>query len=559
MNFIKKYIPKEGSVSIERIKWIFGADTDSRVVSAAYRIKDNDEHGFPVYVNAGAAQNEDYRIIIEPDRIEIYSDGAAGAFYALVTLGNFIKQSSVLECCEIYDAPDMSYRGFYQDITRGKIPKLETLKNLADTLAEYKINSLQLYVEHAFEFEEYASCRDRLGYMSKEEMKELDRYCHERFIELVPSLSCFGHLYHLLSIDKYKHLAELRNCQPKHHYWYERMKHHTINPLCEESFELIKSLIDRYIPCFMSDKFNICCDETFDLGTDVNKGRDKAEMYTGFVKKLIAYLQGKGKTVMMWGDIILNHPEKLAEIPKDVIMLNWDYEPYPNENNVKLFAEKMERQIVCSGSWSWNNLSENVNDAERNIDNLTAYGYKYGAEGILHTNWGDYGNLCSLEMAHYSLICSAARGWNKEIKLTDKFRKDVSLSHYGNEQAVGLIAEFGEISEIADWEKIILHEKQDTGEAEYLSVIEKCYDIHKKAEKLNFFSEDMKEELIAAADGYALFAKWNAAQNGIKTECYVNSVQWIEQYKKRWLKKNKPQEVSEAVRLFEQAEEMTMA
>ena len=53
-------------------------------------------------------------------------------------------------CLEIEDWPDFKVRGFYYDITRGKVPTLETLKNLVDTLAFYKINQFQLYIEHTF-------------------------------------------------------------------------------------------------------------------------------------------------------------------------------------------------------------------------------------------------------------------------------------------------------------------------------------------------------------------------------------------------------------------------
>jgi N-acetyl-beta-hexosaminidase len=64
-----------------------------------------------------------------------------------------------------------------------------TLKSLIDQMAYYKLNSLQLYVEHTFEFEEYKDLNEKLGYLSKEEIKEIDAYCEENFIEFIPSLS----------------------------------------------------------------------------------------------------------------------------------------------------------------------------------------------------------------------------------------------------------------------------------------------------------------------------------------------------------------------------------
>ena len=45
------------------------------------------------------------------------------------------------------------------------------------------------------------------------EILELDRYCAERGIELVPSLSCFGHLYKVLSSQGYSHLCELEDSE----------------------------------------------------------------------------------------------------------------------------------------------------------------------------------------------------------------------------------------------------------------------------------------------------------------------------------------------------------
>jgi hypothetical protein len=35
-------------------------------------------------------------------------------------------------------------------VARGKVPKLKTLLALADKCAHYKLNHLQLYVEHTF-------------------------------------------------------------------------------------------------------------------------------------------------------------------------------------------------------------------------------------------------------------------------------------------------------------------------------------------------------------------------------------------------------------------------
>ena len=142
-------------------------------------------------------------------------------------------------------------------MTRGRVPTLKQLCHIADLLAYYKINSLQLYVEDAFEFVEYDGIMTPENVLTAEEITALDDYCYDNFIELVPSLATFGHLYNLLQSDKYKHLCEMEDWKPEKMYWLEKMAHHTIDVSNEESIKLISSLIDQFIPLFRSDRFNI--------------------------------------------------------------------------------------------------------------------------------------------------------------------------------------------------------------------------------------------------------------------------------------------------------------
>ena len=64
-------------------------------------------------------------------------------------------------------------------------------------------------------------------------------------------------------------------------------------------------MIDEYRPLFRTRLFNLCADETFDLGLGRSQeycrqvGKDTA--YVGFVKKLRDHLIQKGCRPMMWG------------------------------------------------------------------------------------------------------------------------------------------------------------------------------------------------------------------------------------------------------------------
>ncbi|MBQ8815456.1 MAG: family 20 glycosylhydrolase [Lachnospiraceae bacterium] len=188
--------------------------------------------------------DETYELCISEDHIDICAAAPAGAFYAIQTLRQLFREEQV-PCLCIKDKPDFSHRGFYHDVTRGRIQTVETIKKLIDDMAYYKLNSLQLYVEHVFEFEETKELWSSFGYLTKAEIREIDDYCRENFIDFIPSLSTFGHLYDLLEQPKYKHLQVLKEYETIPNFWHARMRHHTIDPLRSESIEVVKSLIDQ--------------------------------------------------------------------------------------------------------------------------------------------------------------------------------------------------------------------------------------------------------------------------------------------------------------------------
>lgn len=97
--------------------------------------------------------------------------------------------------------------------------------------------------------------------------------------------------------------------------------------------------------------------------------------------------------MMFWGDIIVNAPELVPELPEDVIALCWGYEAkHPFEKQCGLFAQAKRRFMVCPGTSAWGSLSGRVPNMIANIDNAYAAAVKHGAEGMLLADWGDGGH-----------------------------------------------------------------------------------------------------------------------------------------------------------------------
>ena len=519
-----------------------------------------DQNGVKLDIQVCSYTGEAYTLDISAGLITIKAEGPAGAFYGIQTLRQILGHDTV-PFLHIEDKPDFAYRGFYHDITRGKVPTVETLKSLIDRMAYYKMNSLQLYVEHTFAFEEYTGFLEKTGYLTADEIRELDDYCADNFIEFIPSLSCFGHLYDLLQQDRYSHLQVLDNYEQQAHHFWERMLHHTLDPLNPESFDLIRNMLDQYLPLFRSDKFNICCDETFDLNVGKYQGSDIGLLYADFVKKLIAYLHTHGKQIMMWGDYLLHYPERISDIPKDVILLNWDYEANADrtDKQIRTFAESGRKQIVCPGTWCWSNLCEKTSLSIPNISNVVEIGHRYGAMGVLNTNWGDFGNPCSLELAMLGLTYGAAKSWNVQTLFADFIGKAEQLV-YGRAGAYRFIDALNKVEDTVRWKDLMsaysnflygdYHEVKLPDKESLLAAIAQCETVYNELREEVWERDSYRQELLIAAEGLQVIAELLGNMQGFDLERHTDTLSWLTKYRDMWITKNKPSELSEIEKMF---------
>lgn len=416
-------------------------------------------------------EDQAYQLVINKDQITVTGKGGAGVLYGIQTLCQIIEQcGSMLPCMEIADSPAFLHRGYYLDQTRGRVLKSESLKRIVDLLARYKINEFQLYIEHTYLFRGFSEMwRDETP-LTAQEILELDRYCRERYIELIPSLSSFGHLYDLLSTKSCGDLCELAGSDKQPFSYLDRMQHHTINVSDERALPLIKERILEYMALFSSNKFNICADETFDLG----KGRSKAladqkgvhRIYIDFVKDLCEFLVENGKTPMFWGDIICAEPELIRELPNETICLTWGYEPDQSEDDCRKMAQAGAVQYCCPGVRGWNHFMNQLKSSYLNITRMCSYAEKYGAIGILNTDWGDFGHINHPEHSIPGMIYGAAFSWNRETLSFEEINRQISVIEFRDHsgQLVNLLAEIPENC-LFDWDKaVIFYETMELGE-----------------------------------------------------------------------------------------------
>lgn len=395
-------------------------------------------------------EKQSYILDINEDGILLQGE-QSGLWFGMQTLLQVLGCSgAVLPCLHIEDAPEIPNRGFYFDCSRGRIPKLEWLKKLADQMSYYKLNQLQLYVEHTYLFRGMTELWRDDTPLTAQEIMEFDYYCMEPGIELIPSLSSFGHLYKLLSSKKYSHLCELDGYGQKPFSVRRRMQHHTIDTTNPESIELVKGMIYEYMQLFSSKQFNFCADETFDLGMGRSKeeaerlGKDR--VYIDFVKKLAQFVIDNGRRPMFWGDIIVGFPEMIKELPEGIICLNWGYDPDQSEEPARKIYEAGAIQYCCPGCQGWNQFVTPNRNSYANISRQCEFAKKYGAIGVLNTDWGDYLHLCHPDFSLAGMIYGAAFSWNSKRMDYEEINRQISRMEYGDptESFLGIVEEIQE-------------------------------------------------------------------------------------------------------------------
>lgn len=408
-------------------------------------------------LEAGALAPDVYRLSVAEGGAQVRAGSDESLLHGVQTLSQWVhRHGARLPALEIEDFPNLPHRGYYLDCSRGRVPTLDTLKRYADLLCRYKINEWQLYIEHTYLFQNLSEAWRDDTPLTAAEIMELDAYCRARHIELVPSLSTFGHMYRILSTKTCCHLCELPDSEKIPFSYSYAGAHHTLNVSHPDAMALIKGMITEYQALFTSRKFNICCDETFDLG----KGRSAAlaaqrgeeALYMDHVVELCRFLLEKGITPMFWGDIIFRHPEAYARIPEGVICLNWGYLPNQREDEIRTLAAMGATQYACPGVCTWNRWLPLMRNAFLNNRAMCRHAHKYGAIGLLNTDWGDYGHICHPWFSIPGILHGAAFAWNDEEKSFEEVNEAISFLEYGDREG-GFVAAFAALTdhEIFPW------------------------------------------------------------------------------------------------------------
>ncbi len=389
---------------------------------------------------AGPGENveECYRLEVRPEAVVCSADHEAGLLYSIHTLRQLIRanrRDGKLPCLSIRDWPSLRWRCLQDDITRGPSPKMGVLKLQADVGSYLKLNLFTYYMECQFAFKKHPVIGPPDGSLTSEELKALVDYAKPLHVDILGNQQSFGHFGNIL---KYPEFAALRETPG------------ILCPVKEETYRLLDDMYSEVCPLLPLEFFNVCCDETQGLGT--GPSQELAErigvggVYVQHIRRIHDLLKNKyHKRMMMWGDIILQHPEHLDQIPKDTIMLTWAYDPRANfESQIIPFAKSGYQFLVCPGVSNWSRILPDFGTATTNIRNFVRDGAKHGAIGMLNTDWEDDSESLNAPTWHGD-AWGAECAWNASTTTPEDFNRRIGGVLFGEKgdhfgQAIELLA-----------------------------------------------------------------------------------------------------------------------
>jgi hypothetical protein len=375
-------------------------------------------------------KTQGYCLTLGKDQIIIEAPTSTGRYYGVQSLRQLIRasKSGRLPLLSIKDYPSLEIRGISDDISRGQVSTLENFIETIERLGYFKKNMYQPYIEDMFSFTIDPNIGRERGPITKEEMAKMVEIAKQNHINLCPVFETLGHQDRLLSLPQNRKFAEVQGPGTKP--W-------SFSPVKEESFQFVTKLIDEVAEATPNPYFHIGGDESMDIGEGTSKDMVAkigiGKVHARYYSRIINYIKEKyHRDVMLYGDMLLKHPDAMEEMPKDAFIVDWHYYPSSEYTTVRILKDAGFKNILVSpGVWGWANFYPNYIYAFNNINVFCNTARREKCRGSITSSWGDDGSENLRENNFLLYAYSAAAEWEQTSPDLDEVCQAFIPVNYG--------------------------------------------------------------------------------------------------------------------------------
>ncbi|RFS24784.1 glycoside hydrolase [Chitinophaga silvatica] len=226
-------------------------------------------------------------------------------------------------------------------------------KFIKDALKAEGVNTLVLRIGYAYRFKSHPELGEG-NIISEKDLKQIALACKDAGIRFIPMMNLLAHQSEqsemLPLLKHYPQFDESPDYGPPVPWKDGGMFVFYSKCLCPQHpdlFSVIFPLMDELIEVSGADAFHVELDEAWIIGYDKCPrcgGRDKAELFAGYVNALHQHLKEKKCQMWMWSDRLIdgkvtnllawqasmnNTARAIDMIPKDIMICDWKYEDAP--------------------------------------------------------------------------------------------------------------------------------------------------------------------------------------------------------------------------------------
>ncbi|MHB1461216.1 MAG: glycoside hydrolase family 20 zincin-like fold domain-containing protein [Armatimonadota bacterium] len=296
-----------------------------------------------------------YALAVNSNGVTLASKGVVGVFYGIQTLKQLLSQHGAqlsAKGCQVTDEPAMAWRGVYLNLRSiNRSPEsMKSMKNLINSFAALKMNTLFFEISDNILYDRQKFPAMAAQALTKAQAKELVNYAKSLHFEVIPALQMLSHAVWILSNPANYSLLE----DPEHDNGWATAWCPS-NPATDI---LVKDMLEETIEIFEPKYVHICMDE-INYGPygmcDLCKKQNPSEMLLRTITRMHDINASKGVKTMMWHDTLLPTGQYMVgttdkargweiidKLPKDILMVDWDYDTFTAESQKRLnyFTQK---------------------------------------------------------------------------------------------------------------------------------------------------------------------------------------------------------------------------
>lgn len=328
-------------------------------------------------------------------------------------------------CCEIVDKPAMKMRAVMLDLARCK-EKHVYYYHVIDQLARWKINTVFVHFTDddgsALEIKRYPKLAVRNAF-TQAEMRDLIRYAAKRHIELIPEVESWGHARYITRVSELAGLAESEQ---------HKGTLCTLNP---KVWEVLGHIYDEVAALFPSRYMHAGCDESSFGHCELCSAKvatDGVDALVGeHLRGVCELVKAKGKTPMIWSDILMLNRGATQAVPKDAIVCYWNYRADAKPEPAIFLKEQGFEVIGCPALVWGGRMILPMTDTLDNVRAMAKTVIDHNCLGMETTVWLPQRYIT--DTLSFGLAYAAELSWSGEKRERLEFAKAFARGFFGLE------------------------------------------------------------------------------------------------------------------------------